>query len=345
MARNYDEFQDFVEQYIQDTGNSPVDTTELGYWIEDELKILSSYQPHLVDVRYEIESRTGSDTTGTSGSLTDTTKSQFIDGDAGKVIHNTQDNTWAVVESWTNTTALVLNAAIMDSGESYEVYNKYCNNNKQIYIGDVKDYLWVDSVEYPIGTKRNFIIYNDVLEIVVDTVADSNSILDPTTDVGVIVRFAKPHVLCQLTDLEGTMDTNEDKGDTSIDIDGMSATEIIERGDEFRIQHHKSIYSITTDVTTSANATTIKFFPGLEAAASGADNIIFTSSTLLPDQEAILAKLVAVRAIKSDARRFIGGTYGTAWSDQVAYANDILSDTMAELKRVSRKTNRTYSRA
>ena len=144
---------DRVEQMIQDTSNATYDTTELGMWIEESLKEFSYYDPHLVPVLFQIESRTGMDTAGAPSSLTDTTESQFLDTDDDneKVIYNPDDHTWTVVEDYTSSSVLVLSADIMDLGENYRIYNKRCWNNKQIYIGDVTGYLWVDSVEYPIG--------------------------------------------------------------------------------------------------------------------------------------------------------------------------------------------------
>ena len=96
---------------LQDVAGATYDkTTEIAYWIEESLKEFATYEPNIVPAIFKIESRTGTDTTGTSGSLTDTTKDQFVatDDDNEKVIHNTSDNTWAVVKTYTDETVLVL---------------------------------------------------------------------------------------------------------------------------------------------------------------------------------------------------------------------------------------------
>ena len=347
-GRTYAEIQTLVLQMLQDTGSATYDTTELGYWIEESLKEFATYKPHLVPVVFQIESRTGTDTAGTASSLTDTTESQFLTTDTvEKVIHNTTDDTWAVVEAWSSTSVATLNADIMDSGDNYEIYNKRCWNRRQIYIGDVTDYLWVDSVEYPIGHKRNWTIYNDVLEIDVAYVEDSDSTLSPLNSVDVLVRFNKPHRLNQLTDWSGETNANGVKGDTTIAIDGMGSTEIIERGDEFHIQYHKALYTIMKDVTTSANAATITFYPGLEAASTDNDDIEFVKSTLSPSDEEVFAQLVSARTVLSDAIRHIGGISiagaGT-WFDYQSWARDKLAEVLGKLGRSKMRSKRMYSR-
>ena len=130
MARTYAQIEDVVQQMLQDTTLSTYDTTETGYWIEESLKEFSHYDPHLVPVLFQIESRTGSDTAGTASSLTDATKTQFLATDATneKVIYNTIDKTWAVVLTRTSSSVMTLSADIMDLGEGYAIFNKRCWN-------------------------------------------------------------------------------------------------------------------------------------------------------------------------------------------------------------------------
>ncbi len=345
--RTYAELQNLIEQMIQDTGNSTYDTTELGYWIEEALKELATYKSHIVPVVFQVESRFGDDATGTASKLTDTAKSQFVAGDTEKVIHNTIQDTWAVVEARDSASVLSLSADIMSSGERYEIYNEKCWNKRQIYIGDVTDYLWIDSVEYPIGQKRNWEIYGDVLEIGVNYVADSDSTLSTLSRVDVLVRFNKPHRLNQLTDWSGETSANGTKGDTTIAIDGMGDTEIIERGDEFYIQYHRALYTIMADVTTSGNGATITFFPGLEAASTDNDDIEFIKSTLHPQDEDVFAQLVAARAVLSDSIRHIGGISvagaGT-WFDYQSWARDKLAEVLSKLNKNVMRSKKVYSR-
>ena len=340
---------DRVEQMLQDTSNATYDTTELGMWIEESLKEFSHYDPHLVPVLFQIESRTGTDTAGTASSLTDTTESQFLDTDDDneKVIYNPDDHTWAVVEDYTSSSVLVLSADIMDLGENYRIYNKRCWNNKQIYIGDVAPYLWIDSVEYPIGQKRNWKVYDDILEIDVDFVADSDTTQTDLPNVDVLVRFALPHVLSQLTDWSGELTAATTAAATTIAIDGMGSTEIIEVGAEFHLEHHRSIYIVTTEVTTSGDSATIaSFYPPLEAAASENDDITFTKSTLKPQHEELFCHLVAARAVLSDNITYInaidkGGT--DVWRRYQEWGERKLAEVLSKLDRISiPQTKRRY---
>ena len=304
-----------ILQMLQDTAGATYDkTTEVAYWIEESLKEFATYEPHIVETIFKIESRTGTDTTGTSGSLTDTTKDQFVatDDDNEKVIHNTSDNTWAVVKTYTDETVLVLTAAIMASGESYAIYNKRCWNNKQIYIGNPTDirhdsYLWIDSVEYPIGTKRNWKVYGDVLEIDVANVNDSNLNVTTLPNIDVLVRFAKPHRLCQMTDLQGAVQATGTAGGVAIVAYNFTLTQSAEVGDEFHIANHRTLYTCTEAITWSdaVNGNVLYFYPALEASAPKDDVIYFTKSTLKPQHEEIFCHLVAARAVLSDNINYI----------------------------------------
>ncbi len=301
MAKSYANILDTVEQQLQDTSNATYSTTELGYWIEEELKELGTYDPHIVEVIFKVESRTGTDVTGTGSSLTDLVKLQFLTADATdeKVIHNATDNTRAVVLTRTSSSVLTLSADIMDADENYSIYNKRCRNNRQIYIGDVTDYLDIDSVEYPIGTNRNWEVYGDVLEIGADSIADSDSTLTSLGNVDVLVRFKKPHKLCQLADLVGEVHTEGATNATTLQVKYFTDDQIVEIGDEFHIANHRSLYTVTTGVTLDLQTSTgkqIGFFPGLEAVAPVGDGITFTKSTLKPQGEDVLTQLIVARA-------------------------------------------------
>ncbi len=98
MSLSYANVVTRVLQLIQDTASATYDTTEVGYWMEDELKRVSHYVPLFVDVIFQIESRYGTDVTGTASKLTDSVKAQFLAADATKekVVHNITDDKWAV---------------------------------------------------------------------------------------------------------------------------------------------------------------------------------------------------------------------------------------------------------
>jgi hypothetical protein len=306
MALSYAQLQVKVSSFLQDAGLTIFDATELGHAEENEIKRLSDDRPALVDVIFQMESRYGTVSTTSTSNLTDTSKSQFVSGDATneKVVHNTIDDTWATISSYTSSSVLALNKDIFVSGDTYEIYNKRCKNKKQIYIGDMPAYLHVDSVEYPIGHRRNFKrISEDVIEIDVNLVDDSNPTLSPLGRVDVLVRFAMPQVLCQLTDLSGELSAGASAGATSISIDGMGSTEIIEVGEMFTLENHRSTYVVSAQVTTSGNAATVSFYPPLEAASSDNDDITFVKSTLKPDEESWLIRLIAARVALSHSTK------------------------------------------
>ena len=307
MPRDYADMSKLISQNLQDTGVTEFVVAGVNYQIEEGLKAISTKIPHIIDVIFDIESRSGQDTAGTTDSLTDTTKSQFLAGDATgeKVVHNTTKHTRAVVETFTSTSVLVLSADIMSSSDSYRIYNKRCWNQRQIYIGDVPEYLGIDSVEYPIGMKRNWTVYNDVLEIDVHNVADSDSTLANLGNVDVLVRFKMPHVLSQLTDLVGACTAVEPVDETTLAVKEFGTTEIFEAGDELQIENKRFIYLVTADVTMSTGAGNLVIFPPLEAATAIDDVITAVKSTLTPALEEILAELVTGRLLITQAPKYL----------------------------------------
>ncbi len=301
MDLTYANILDRAEQVLQDAGNAIYDPTELGFWIEDELKRISKVRPLIVEVVFKIEARRGTDATGTASSLTDTVKSQFLAADATneKVVHNTRKDTFAVVLTQTSTSVLTLSRDIMSANDTYAIYNKRCTNKRQIFIGDMPPYLEVVYVEYR-GKERSFTqIGRDILELDIEdsTALDSDSTLTNINPVDVIVRFAVPHIVSQLTDLDGTLSASESEGDTAIAIENMGATEIIEVGEQFHLEDHRFLYMVATAATTSGNAiAALAIYPPLEADLASGKAITFIRSTLPPDLEVILVQLVAGRA-------------------------------------------------
>lgn len=309
----YAQFIARTAQYVQDAAYGFYTAPEFGYLIEDGIKRVSEFDPHIIEATYQVESRTGADTAGTASSLTDATKSQFLAADATleKVIHNITDDTWAVVKTYTSTSVLVLTKDIMDINENYEIYNKRCRNKRQIYLGDSVPYLWVDSVEYPVGTERNFKqISRDIIEIDVDTVEDSNSTLTTLNSVDVLIRFAVPQALCQLADLAGAVHTTAAAGASSMQVKSFTDAQVIEVGDLFNIADHRTTYVVTTQVTLANQATTgstLAFYPALEAGATADDVITFVGSTLRPQHERILRSFVAGEAVCSKSSQALQG--------------------------------------
>jgi len=345
MALTYAQIMTRTLQLLQDAGAAIYDATEMGFWIEDEISRISRYVPYFVDVIFQVESRSGTDSAGTASSLTDTSKSQFLAADATKekVIHNTTDDTWAVVLTRTSSSVLTLSRDIMASGESYEIYNKRCKNKRQIYIGDMPSEYWdkVVSVEYPLGTERGFKKLGEVIELEVEdgTIQDSDSTLANLGKVDVLVRFAVPHLLIQATDTACELSADAAEGATTLSADGMGATELIEVGDQFTIENHRSTYIITVAVTTSGNAATLTFQPPLEAAASDNDDITFRKSTLTPSLEEILCQRAAARAMLSNTVTKLDGIAiggANTYAKERQWAMDILGETTRTLTSMTR---------
>ena len=351
MARAYADMSKLISQNLQDTGVTEFVVAGVNFQIEEALKAISGKVPNIIPIVFQVESRSGQDTAGTSDSLTDATKSQFLAGDASneKVVHNTTKHTRAVVETFTSTSVLVLSADIMSSSDSYRIYNKRCWNQRQIYIGDVPEYIGIHSVEYPIGTRRNWALYKPegVLEIEANNIADSDSTLANLGNVDVLVRFKMSHVLSQLTDLSGELTANESKGDTTIEIDGLGSTETIEIGDLFHLENHRSLYVVTADVTLSTGAGNVSFQPPLEAALTDNDDIEFVKSTLTPALEEILAELVTGRLLITQAPKYFllptaGGV--AVESTLVAMGRERRDAALAALKALApRMTRISYS--
>lgn len=301
-----------ILQFLQDTGATTYDATETGNSIEGELRRLSGKSPVLVDVIYKVESRTGTETAGTASTLTDTTKAQFLstDDDYEKVVHNTTDNTWAVVTGYTSTSVLSISKDIMAVDEEYEIYNKRCRNKRQIYIGDMPPFLWIESVEYPVGTERNFIeISREIIELDVDdsTIQDSDSTLTTLNKVDVLIKFALPQVLNQMANLAGAVHTAGAVDATTMQVKSFTDAQVVKVGTQFRIAGQMTTYTVITQLTLADQAgvgSSLAFFPGLEAATTAGDVITFIGSTLQPNHEDLLERMVVSRAIQSDMIRF-----------------------------------------
>ena len=288
-----------VVTILQSAGTMDYAVAEVNSAITDGLKEFAHYQPHIVPLTLPLESRYGTASTTSANNLVDTTKGQLQTTDATdeKVIHNTYDKTWAVITSVASTASVGISRDIFAVTENYKIYNKRCWNEKQLYIGSMPDYVEIDSVEYPIGQKRNFVILNDVLELDVDYVADSNagSTITQLPDTDVLIRFNRPHVLTPLTDLEGKMAATAAKGATTISGSSLQAAGTLTIGDEFYIGGHRTLYTVTTAATIATTAA-IAFYPPLEAdIGSTATTFIFTKSSLSAQQEEPFANLVAAR--------------------------------------------------
>jgi len=349
--RTYSEMRDLCEQIYQDTGNAVAGTVEWDYWIEEGLKKFSTYRPHLVDVIFKLESRFGDDVTGTSDKLTDSVKAQFLATDATdeKVVHNISQNTYAVVLAQDSTSIYSISKDIFSANEAYRIYNKRCTNNRQIYIGDVIDYLWIDSVEYPVGTKRNWKEFDgDVIEIMVDTLPDTDSTLDRLPNEDVLVRFVKPHKMFFVAGTTtGRIATTTTAGTLSISA-GTLGTGSIFAGDEFHLENQRLVYTVTAQAVITSNTATFSFFPGLDTDAPNTTDVItFRTNTLKPQDEEIFGRFVVSRAAMSNSRGFINkvepGGPGV-WADYIGFQRNLYNEVIGELRGSRPRSKRLYTR-
>lgn len=311
MTRSYAAMTTLITQKLQSSGTADFSVAEVDSMIEEGLKEFSFYSPHVIPVVFKIESRYGTCSSTSADNLIDTTKGQFksTDDDDEKVIHNTTDNTWAVVLSFSSTAQIGISNDIFASSENYRIYNKRCWNQKQIYLGDMAEWNDIDSVEYPKGSKRNWRILdnNQVMEIDVDSVADSNASSAITTqpNVDVIVRFRMPHILSQLTDWSGKAAATAAAAATSLAMTSLQSAGTIEVGEEFYIENHKSLYVVTAETTIASNTATVSIYPPLESNVSSTAWVVsFVKSSLTPKQEDVFADLVAARLAISKAAKF-----------------------------------------
>ncbi len=314
MARTYAAMTTLVRDKIATSSTADFSVAEIDRQFEESLKDLPSYRgaEHLVPVVFKIESRNGTASTASSDNLVDTNKGQFLAEDATqeKVVHDITDDKRAVVLSFSSTAQIGISADIFSEADQYRIYNKRCWNKRQIFIGDVVDYVGIDSVEYPIGQRRNWkILGNEVLELEIEdgAVRDSNagSTIARSPNVDVLVRFNKPHVLSQLTDLAGNIAASADVGATTLSGSSMQAAGTIEIGEEFYVENHRSLYMVVVSATIASNTALVTFYPGFEAKVPGtATTFTFVKSSLLPHQEDDFAELVAANLLVNKAPKF-----------------------------------------
>ena len=314
MARAYTAMTTLVRDKIATSSTADFSVDEINRQFEESLKELPNYQgfEHLVPVVFKIESRTGTASTASTDNLVDTPKGQFVAADATdeKVVHDITDDKRAVVLSFSSTAQIGISADLFSKADQYRIYNKRCWNKRQIYIGNVVDYVGIHSVEYPIGQRRNWkILGNEVLELEIEdgVIRDSNagSTITRSPNVDVLVRFNKPHVLSQLTDLAGNIAASADVGATTLSGSSLQAAGTIEVGEEFYVENHRTLYMVVAETTIASNTAAIAFFPGFEAKVPGTTTVLtFVKSSLLPHQEHDFAELVAANLLYIKAPKF-----------------------------------------
>jgi len=308
--QSYANLKTRISSLVQDSGGAIFVTTtdgEMELAVKDCLREFSRYVPHIVKVTYQVESRTGTATSTSALHLIDATNAEFLSTDVNKVVYNSTDKTWAVITAYNSTSDVTISKDIFIADENFEIYNKGCSNAKQINIGDVTDYLWVDRLEYPINTMRAIdSIEGDILEIGLDFTP--NDTADTDADKDVYVYFNKRHKVSQLTTLTGATTASYVAGDTSMALGTLQTTGTIEEGQEFTIAYRKEIYTVTAAATIATSAATISFYPGLEAPVASTTVVTFKQSTLTPLLEPIFCQYVAGSLAKSKASQPIQST-------------------------------------
>ena len=357
MSRSYAAMTTLIDLKLQSSGTVDFSVTEIAHQIEESLKEYSTYNPHLIPIVFKIEGRYGNATSTDADDIVDTTKGHFVVADTTteKVIHNTTDNTYAVIlsgtaGSFTSTAQVGIAPDIMAQDEHYEIYNKRCWNHRQIYIGDMLEYENVHSVEYPIGTRRHFKRYDRVLEIDVVRIPDTNAntaVINGLPDDDVLVRFNMPHQLSQLTDLEAVVASSALVSATTIAGSAFQSAGTLEVGSEFSVENHRSTYVVASQTTITSNTCVITFYPPLEAAANTATILTFRKSSLEPDKEEIFADLTASRLAINKSPKFfnaisLGG--GVVYQHFLNWGERRLGETLGKLRQSEPKVKRSYPR-
>lgn len=282
-------------------------TSEIEKQLENAFREVSDYNAYTMLIRFEIESRTGTATSTLANSLVDT-EGQFLSTDVGKVIYNKDDHTWATVSAYVSATTLTITGDIMASGEDYGIFNEGCRSNKEIYIGDITDYVGIvhgvlmdddHATEYPIGTKRNVSVNGNVLTLLMDIEPDDSA--DADADVDVFVWFKLKHRVSQLTDLGGELTAGYAAGVASVNIDGLQAAGTFAQDTLFTIENCRGTYRVTADATIAANAATVSFYPALEDAVVNNADVTIIGSTLDSQLERIVVNMVSGKAKVSKA--------------------------------------------
>lgn len=302
MPLSYTELRDQIESDLRDGTNSYHSEAELDYRITEALRRVAEYKKHVVRITYQMESRTGSATSTSSGSLVDASNDQFVSGDVGKRVYNDDDETWADITGYTDAETVDLSHDIMASGEEYEIYNKGCWKNNQVNIEDVEDYEWIERVEFPIGKQRNFKLHrNNILEVAIDF--DPEDSADTGSKIDVYVWFAKRHKVSQLTDFAGAVNnaSGYSKGDTSMALDTLESSGTIEEDQEFTLANRSQVYTVTADATISGNAATASFYPGLDGDVADDAVVNFVTSTLNRKMEMLVVEYVIAKALMNEA--------------------------------------------
>jgi hypothetical protein len=307
MAQTYATLRSKILNTLNDASSTIFAAADLDKFMEDALRDISLVRPHIVKIPYTVEGRYGEATSTSANNLVDITKSQFLSSDVNKMVYNTTDKTWAIITSYSSATTVGLSKDIMESGESYKIFNKNCTSSHQLNIEDVTDYLYINKVEYPLGGNPPFFrnvdsVEDNILTIGIDV--DPNDTSISTANKDAYVYFAKRNKLSQLTDFSATLSASALAGATSLALTSMQGAGTIEADQELTISGVRGLYTVKSDTTIASSASsTVPIFPAVESTASSTTVVTLRSSTLKPELEPILVDYVAgMAAISKSAQ-------------------------------------------
>lgn len=350
--RDYAAMTTLVMEKLQSSSTADFSVSEVTGGITRALADIGDIKPRAFPISFWLEGRYGTDVTGAASTLTDSVKGQFLAADTTKekVVHNTTDNTWAVIKSFSSTAAVGLSADIMGANENYEIYNKQCVNHKQLFIGDVPNNGEVLLAEYPIGTRRNWKQNGNIIELKLDSVVDTNANTAYVTipeNPEVLVKFKMPHSLPNLTDWAGVLAATVSAGATTISGSALQAAGTINEGTELTIAGLRMRYLVASSVTIASNTAAIVIYPPLEVAIASTGVVIsLVKSSLNQREEEWVSVLAAGRVMERKANLYpnaipLGG--GNVWQNYATLGRGMVEDALRDIRRsVPPKTKQTY---
>ena len=197
MAKSRSAIKTTVRQMLRDeiaeAETEEFKDDELDQHINKCLTEIALRYPYEVRESKKTSNRTGTATATTASHLIDTTNSQFTSSDVGRTVYNSTDGTSALVTAYTSSSDITLDTDIMESGESYYIFNAGGTSGRDLDISAITDLLEVEKAEYPTRQYpqnfRNVKVFGDVLTLDVTS--------EPDDDEEVFLYCRKTHTLTE----------------------------------------------------------------------------------------------------------------------------------------------------
>jgi len=201
-----------------------------------------------------------------------------------------------------------------------------------------RNLLWVENLEYKVDEDprefRNFTRWGDIVTI------DITSI--PTAGESVYLYLAKKHILQKevgASELTGTIKTEAAAGASCIVVTSLG-TGTVRENTQVAVEDDTTPYTVIADATISGTDATIYITPVTSKieAVGKVVTLSLSVSTLDPEQETLLADLVASKAASNKAVDFvnavnIGGV--TTPQQMLAWGNQKLALTLQRLRAIA----------